>query len=427
MNRQPLILIHDNDCGGDEVVAEARSVLNHWTSESPPELRSATLAEVLANPTTIDGASVAWVHVGQTKLGDLYEIIGMLEDRQVPTMLTRTGQIEGTLRQDGVVVCPPQFDPAATCAMMAALLSQSPVIREMRAELTLLRAYEGGLCNQIGKIDEELRLAAQLQREFLPRQLVKIDDIEFRVIWRPAGYVGGDIYDVIGLDENHIGFFIADVIGHGVSAALMTMYIKRSLRTKVIDTDHPLGYRIIEPAEVLEQLNQEMVDRQADKVRFATACYGVIDCAKRQVCVARAGHPFPLVLRATGETKTLEPEGGLLGVFPNQQFEQVHTQLDRGDRLLLYSDGFEWAFPAPCNSPARTGDKGQRRASMRYTEEFDNLRHGPLDEALARLEQKLDTQAGSLNQRDDLTLLCMAVVAGNAPISLDQVAAPTTA
>src|SRR5690606_16689880 len=152
------------------------------------------------------------------------------------------------------VIGPPDAPPEILCAMLRALWSQIDALQAMKVELKVLRAQHGGLCGQIESMDEELRLASQLQREFLPRSLPCVGRVDFRVLFRPAGYVSGDIYDVERLDEDHVAFFLADAVGHGVPAALLTMYIKRSLQTKQMITEPP-GYRLIPPDQAMAQLN----------------------------------------------------------------------------------------------------------------------------------------------------------------------------
>ncbi len=182
----------------------------------------------------------------------------------------------------------------------------------------------------------------------------------------------------------------------------MTVFIKRSLNFKRIDATSPQGYRLVDPGDALAQLNREMIAQQNGNIRFATACCGIIDCTTRTVKLARAGHPYPMVLRKNGPREMIEADGGLLGVFEGETFDQVELQLDPGDRLLLYSDGFEMAFPEKGSPEACV-------ANMRYEDEFLDLRHGSAHEAIERLGDKLDQQAGSLNQRDDLTIVCLAV------------------
>lgn len=407
MPQGSLLLIVDGSQPLDSAAAEAEAVLSHWTTPSKPQLQAVTVEQAIDEPALMDRAAAVWLLLQSWKRGELYELVARVQDRNVPTMLTRAGEEMkvGSAYQEGVVVCPPGTDQPVACAMLAALWSQVSSIQALRTELRMTQRHQGGLADQIGKIDEELRLAAQLQREFLPEKLPGTDAVQFRVLWRPAGYVSGDIYDVTRLDENHVGFFVADAIGHGVPAALMTMYIRRSLRMKVIDAKAQRGYRIVEPREALGKLNQDMIERRTGKVRFATACCGLINTKTLTVRVARAGHPFPMLLRGEGETQWIESDGGLLGVFPEETYSQDTLQLSPGDRLLIYSDGFELAF----TDPSLPRDKRQKLANEQYVREFEMFRDGTPDEALRRLERKLDGSAGSLNQRDDLTVMCLAV------------------
>jgi sigma-B regulation protein RsbU (phosphoserine phosphatase) len=376
-----------------------------WPEGSRPTPMFVPLAQALTEPGVLAQTRVAWLMLDDTTPG-FHELVAAMQDLHVAGVLTRADERKAIADpfQLGVLIAPPAAPPAVTMGMIRSLWHQSEVLHALRAELALLQAHQGGLADQIGKIDEELRLAAQLQREFLPSSLPRVGSVDFRVLYRPAGYVSGDIYDVIRLDEHHVGFYLADAVGHGVPAALMTVFIKRSLPSKRMTPGR--GYEIIAPNEALAHLNQDLARTELQKVHFATACYGVINTRTLELAFARAGHPFPMLLRGDGRVDWLNPDGGLLGVFPEEQFELMTTQLQPGDRLLIYSDGFEVAFP----EWERTDTGGHRLInSNRYTEEFRDLAHGSADEALARLSDKLDRQAGSLNQVDDITALLVAV------------------
>jgi serine phosphatase RsbU (regulator of sigma subunit) len=238
-----------------------------------------------------------------------------------------------------------------------------------------------------------------VQREFLPRDFPEVGSVRIAAFWRPASYVSGDVYDVVRLDERHVGVFIADAVGHGVPAALLTMVICRGLPTKDVGKG---SYRIVPPGEALARINAEMLRHQGRTTRFATAVYAVVDCATGEVRLASAGHPPPVILRSGGATEAANVTGGLLGVFEGEQYPEASLALGPGDRLLIHSDGFEQAFPG---EPTAAG-RAERVPTKRFVEEFEAVRGA--DGAAALVEQvgrRIDMQFGSVHQADDVTLL----------------------
>ena len=402
------LIVPQVDCAASALV---RSVLRHWPDAERPEVRPITFVELLEDESVLTSAGAVWVYaLGEDASdGASLEAGAVVEHMRLPGMITLADDQRelGAPDGGGLVVGPPDAAPESLCAVLRAVWAQSHVLDLLRSENHVLRAHEGGLCAEMDRIDEELRLAAQLQREFLPTSLPSINGLDFQVLFRPAGYVSGDIYDVLRLDEDHIGFFLGDAVGHGVPAALMTMYIKRCLRTKEVDTDDPLGYRILPPDEAIGKLNRDMCSQNIGGARFATACYGIVDCHTGQIDFARGGHPYPILLRANGTVEKLDPVGAMLGVFPEEQFELARLQIEPGDRLLVFSDGFETAFPEGDG----TDNQEARLANDQFEQEFMDLAHGDADAAVQRLQLKLDRQTGSLNQRDDITLVLLNVSA----------------
>lgn len=288
--------------------------------------------------------------------------------------------------------------PAQTVIVPPAIQRMEQLQGEMdslRAELNLLRRRDETLNFYLNRIDEELRLAARLQQDFLPKELPEIGPVRFHTLYRPAGYVSGDLYDVMRLDENHIGFYMADAVGHGVPAALLTMFIKQALITKEIV---PGGYRLVPPGESLARLNQTLVDQNLAHATFATALYGVVNIRTLQITVARAGHPAPMLLRANGDIEPVQPDGGLLGVFPNETYDTAVVQLAPGDRLLVYTDGIEVAFGSEAIDTERL--KAELKARTHMTSE----------DFLHDLCGHLDTQTGSLAPKDDVTAVFVEVL-----------------
>jgi phosphoserine phosphatase RsbU/P len=107
-------------------------------------------------------------------------------------------------------------------------------VNSLTLELSAVRKRDAVFQSRMTRINDEMRLAARLQQDFLPKQLPQLGRVRFHALFRPASYVSGDLYDAMRLDEQHVGFYMADAVGHGVPAALLTMYVKRALVTKEI-------------------------------------------------------------------------------------------------------------------------------------------------------------------------------------------------
>ena len=400
-HRHDLLLI----VGGDGASSRSDELVERVTDETGLGVERTTLAGFLRSRRAGDGVVAVWLFTPHLDRSDaaVYEAVGRLEEWHIPGVLTCGGLPGGggSAVAGGVVAGPVEAGQATLAALLRAAANQGTVTRALTAEAKLLRSQQVGVADQFDKLDEELRMAVKIQREFLPKALPSPAEAAFHAMWRPAGYVGGDIYDVSQLDEHHYGLFLADAVGHGVPAALMTIYIKQSMRTREVTPGRGRGYRLLGPGEALATLNRAMIELDAGAASLGTAVYGVLDVRTQRLTLAKAGHPAPLMLHADGRSEWLEPDGAMLGILPDEAFEDVSLDLCRGDRLLIYSDGFELAFPQ--------GDGG-RLANTQYTDEFAALRGGDGAAAVRLLDDKVDASAGSLNQRDDLTLVCMTAL-----------------
>jgi len=312
-------------------------------------------------------------------------------------------QAASVLASEGLVLLPWDADGAQIASSVRALDTRQSLVRKLRDELRIAQLSVNGAYGEMAKLQEEMQTAATIQRAHMPKKMPTIKGADVGVVYRPATYVSGDIYDVAQLDEHRSAFFIADAVGHGVPAALMTMIIACGLnKLDGVGEDA----RIVPPAEALYRLNNAMTAHSGGSNRFATAVYGVYDARSGEVTIAGAGHPPPIIVRQGGVTvDRVEPEGPLLGVFPDADFGQTTHRLDPGDLLVLFSDGFEVAFPAA----GSVGDDF-KRPTLTY---IDKLSHAgengvPLNEAVEELERELDNAAGSLHQPDDITALFIA-------------------
>lgn len=276
-------------------------------------------------------------------------------------------------------------------AQLAAAAALQPTIQNLRAELEAARKLAKSPTGQVSTMDEELRLAARLQREFLPSRLPEVGPARFGVLFRPASWLSGDLYDVVRLDESHVGFYVADAVGHGMPAALLTMFIKHALQTKQIVDN---AYQIVPPEVSLSELNADICQQNLTSCQFCTAFYGVLDTTTLRLTYSRAGHPPPLLIHPDKSIELLDVPGSLLGVFPEEKFEAGQVMLTPGDRLMLYTDGAEEAL---------------RHAARKPGEDLANLVTPLLglgrDEMLLQLTAWIDSAQDNPNGEDDVTVI----------------------
>lgn len=237
------------------------------------------------------------------------------------------------------------------------------------------------------QIDHEMELAQRIQSSFLPQSLPVVPQTRFAVHYLLRDRVGGDFYDVFRLDEQHVGLYVADAMGHGVPASLLTIFVKKGVRTKEVFGQH---YRLVPPEEVLQRLNKDLIDQHLSEHPFITMAYALYNHQEGTFRFARAGHPYPLYVPHQGEPVFWRQDGLLLGVvdadFP------VHTYtLKPGDKVLLYSDGMD------------TGHfEGHNPGTASLLACASRHRDLPIQEFIDRLARDL---LGASEQPDDLTLL----------------------
>ena len=334
------------------------------------------------------------------------------ESLSAALVLVHDGQsrIMSFLQAEGIL-CEPISTSARDAAMILRILAQrQPALQRLNTDLRLSEMTINGVQSEVAKLHDELQSAASIQREYLPVGTPDIAGIDLGIIYRPASYVSGDIYDITQLDENRSAFFLADAVGHGVPAALMTMVISQGLR-KIDGVGDDAT--IIEPAEALRRLNNTMSQHTGENARFATAMYAVYDKLKNEVTIAGAGHPPALVVRAkTGKTEMIDSQGPLLGIFCDVEFDQTTISLNPGDVLVFYSDGFEVAFPNNADD-----EHDRKRPTQTYLSRLSTAGNNAdkLIDSVKMLEENLDLQMGSLHQPDDITALFIAPSSKRAP------------
>jgi sigma-B regulation protein RsbU (phosphoserine phosphatase) len=281
------------------------------------------------------------------------------------------------------------FAPEELLAQARALLRIKDVHDRLNEKTTEIHRINKRLQQAYKQIDQELELAHRIQTSFLPQTLPEAPGSRFAVHYKLCGQVGGDFYDVFRLDENHVGFYVADAMGHGVPASLLTIFVKKGVRPKEVFGKQ---YRLVPPGEVLGRLNKELIDQQLSDTPFITMAYGLFNHRDGVLRFARAGHPYPLLIPREGDLDWWRQEGLLLGVV-DATFPTHTYRLRPGDKVLLYSDGVDTAV----FEGGPPGAESLRTCAERH-------RDLAVQEFLPRLTRDL---FGGEAQPDDLTLLAL--------------------
>ncbi|MCI0682052.1 MAG: SpoIIE family protein phosphatase [Gemmataceae bacterium] len=334
----------------------------------------------------IDGAAET---DGALKL--CHRLRSRFDDPFVPILFLAAGDAAGLRRAS--LECgadsflPRPFEPVDLVAHARALLRLKDRHDQLTAKASETHRINKRLQAAYQLIDQELELARRVQESFLPQTLPQLANVRLAARYRLCGRVGGDFYDVFRLDEHHLGMYVADAMGHGVAASLLTIFVKTSVQPKDIDGQ---SYRLVPPNEVLERLNRAMIGQALSETPFITMAYALFNWQTGMLSFARAGHPYPLYLPREGPPTLWQIEGSLLGVFDTRYQVQTH-ELQPGDKVLLYTDGMDGAsFAAhPVGLPSL----------LAAAEQYRRL---PIDELVGRLSSDV---FGQTRQTDDLTVL----------------------
>ena len=265
------------------------------------------------------------------------------------------------------------------------------------------RIYNNKLAEQLSmtgalvdNLSEQFRLAGLVQQDFLPTKLPSTDKIRWATAFLPAEWVSGDIYDAVRIDEEHIGFYVADVVGHGIPAALLTIFLKQALVMRETTGNE---YRVFSPAEVMKNLNTHMAAQKLSGYQFATCCYCLLNIKTLQLTYARAGHPYPILIKREEQPQQLEIRGSLLGIFEQAEYIEETIQLQLGDKLLLYSDGAE---PVIGSLDSLGGFK--------FSEKFYEIKDLPVVEMMDKFNTLAQSQKIDPAEVDDITAIAFEVL-----------------
>jgi phosphoserine phosphatase RsbU/P len=240
-------------------------------------------------------------------------------------------------------------------------------------------------------LKHELAIAEELQSNLLPRRIPRVAGVDLSAYYRPSEEVGGDYYDFIEIDEDHLGIAVADVSGKGIPGAMVMTEARALLKGEAT--------RTLSPAETLLRLNR-ILFQDIKRGMFVTMCYMVLSLKTRQLTLSSAGH-LPLILRrrASRTCHSVNPLGLALGIDKGALFEkklrEERVVLEPGDRFVGCTDGILEAMNAEHE------ELGTERL-MSLVEAHGDCESG---EFVTKLINGVEAHAAGAPQHDDMTLV----------------------
>ncbi len=179
-------------------------------------------------------------------------------------------------------------------------------------------------------IRDELQLARNIQQGLLPTAAPAVPRLKIDHTYHPVADVGGDVYDFIPYPSDHLGVFIGDASGHGLSAAFVGTISKMSLYNH--------GKHEQPVADLISRINEDLLNN-VHTGHYITCFWGIFNFAESTFTFCRAGHPMPVLIKKDGTIQELTTPGTFIGILANTEFEEATVSFEKGDRIFLFTDG----------------------------------------------------------------------------------------
>jgi len=254
------------------------------------------------------------------------------------------------------------------------------------------------------RMKTELKKAAATLENMLPEKNLHINNVGLNWYFKPWVYVGGDFFNVLKLDQINTGFYMIDVAGHGLSAALLTATLSHLLRPSILhggilkSLDQNGSEHILSPSELANELNRRFLVTDADEDKYFTMLYGIINSADMTLRWVRAGHPRPMLMNSRG-VELLENDNPPIGLLENIEYSEGLVQLNHGDQIFIYSDGLADA-------------ENNREEQFGIHRMINALSHGhglETEDNVKRLVGALKEFRKETEQNDNISLLALGI------------------
>jgi len=334
----------------------------------------------------MDGLSlIEWIR-NRDKNGYIYTILMTSRDQQRDC-------VEGfSVGADDYITKP--VAPAILYARLGVAKRILNIQEELQTQQVQLKKSRDLVASAYDVVQEDLERAAAVQKSLLPNNGLLPQSITSAWCYRPAMGISGDYLDLFQMGEDRLFFYLLDVSGHGVAAALRSSAISQLLRpiSGIMDGLEEHG-----PAHIMRQLNRHLCEANQDLDYFATLIVGDINATTGLLRLTSAGHPPPLHLRPYLKAKEIDAGGLPIGIDSEAIYEHTEIWLHPEDSLLLYSDGL-----LDCEN-LQGSHYGIEPIRSRVESDIDS---GPV-KLLSEIENDLDEWRSGSPLNDDLSMLIL--------------------
>jgi sigma-B regulation protein RsbU (phosphoserine phosphatase) len=292
----------------------------------------------------------------------------------------------------------PALSPTQSSVQLLRIKAQKRIALRQRMGLLKHKSYDEDLSDVERKmLDHELAIAEELQANLLPRKVPQIPGYDVSAYYRPSREVGGDYYDFIEIDADHLGLLVADVSGKGIPGSIVMTETRALVKSEAV--------RTLSPAETLMRVNRVLYN-DIKRGMFVTVYYMILAIQKAILTCVSAGHnPMVLWRKASNTCHLVNPNGLALGIDKGPLFEKTlkeqKIQLFKGDRFALYTDGVIESM----------NDKHEQFGQNRFYLRVKQLADKSSSEFLSLLVNEVEAHQGQAPQHDDITIVTGRTVA----------------
>lgn len=294
--------------------------------------------------------------------------------------------------------------PPMAGTIIGIIFNENLKAREKQRELL---EKQRDLINQVTQANNNIKIqmlmAQRIQESIIPKHFPQNEMFDFHGVYLPVDDIGGDFYDVYKINDKQIGLVIADVSGHGVSAALLTM-VAKTLFSSHSKLDLSTG-------EIVGLVNKDLFEIISDIDNYLTAFYCKLDVESMEMEYTSAGHNDVYVIRKNGELKKLSGLDSIMGKNSEVTFKSERIKLEHKDKIILYTDGI----------PEARNVHKEFYSHQRFIDSLKRHVDMPLHDLTHKIIGDVNAFSDSTAQNDDISLMVVDVVGDKGLPDLDGV------